>query len=76
MLNKTVHLFTAAILAFALSSCGGESKSDASDITENQAVEMAAETIAIEESLKKVEEVGNAIDEELKKLEEEQNQTN
>lgn len=57
-----------ALIGTSLVSCSGNSTSTDATITEDQAVEMAAETMAIEESLEKAEGISKAIEEELKSL--------
>lgn len=71
MQKRLTILFAFAILTGSLASCGGESAKTESTITDEQAVEMAAETIAIEESLQNAAEIEKKIEAELKLMEEE-----
>ncbi|MGF1566262.1 MAG: hypothetical protein ACFCUH_12920 [Flavobacteriales bacterium] len=68
-MRKTFLTAIAAVLIGTLFvSCGGDASSTDAGITEDQAVEMAAETKAIEESLQKAEDISKKIEEELKSL--------
>jgi hypothetical protein len=68
-MRKTFLTAAAAVLVGTLFvSCGGDASSTDAGITEDQAVEMAAETKAIEESLQKAEDISKKIEEELKSL--------
>lgn len=71
MQKKVSLLFVGAVLAGSLVSCGGESAQAEPTMTDDQAVQMATETIAIEESLQNAAEIEKKIDAELKLLEEE-----
>ena len=68
-MRKTFLTAAAAVLVgTSFVSCGGDASSTDAGITEDQAVEMAAETKAIEESLQKAEDISKKIEEELKSL--------
>lgn len=62
---------SAALAVTVLMACGGESPKEEATITEEQAVELAAETIAIEESLEKAAQIDELIEKELRMLDEE-----
>lgn len=62
---------SAALAVAVLMACGGESAKEEATITEEQAVELAAETIAIQESLEKAAQIDELIEKELRLLEEE-----
>lgn len=69
-MRKTLLTATAVVLIGTLVvSCGGDAASTDASLTDDQAVEMAAEIKAIEESLQKAEDISKEIEKELKSLE-------